>query len=156
MAVVAAQCFECGTQCDSGWGWLSFELRNASQGIEQETKQPWGASAGTLQKGQAGAMASVRAGQHWTVLDHLPVDGLTMWKVPLTTGFHCTIPPGTIVVVENDPLPQATAVYCVPEDYDRLEQAVVPREDRLAAKYNGYALTIPLAAFRDKLALRDE
>jgi hypothetical protein len=79
-----------------------------------------------------------------------------MWKASFTSGFHCTIPKGTVLVVENDPMPQATAVYCVPEDYDTLEQVVVPEEDRLAAKYNGYALTVPLDEFGNKLALTDE
>jgi hypothetical protein len=57
----------------------------------------------------------------------------------------------TVVTVDNDPAPSAMAVYCLPEEYERLEQELVPEEDRRASKYSGYALVIDLEEFGSAL-----
>ncbi len=76
-----------------------------------------------------------------------------MWRAPFTGGFRCTIPAGTVLTVESDPLPRATAVYCIPDDYAGVERVVVPEEDRRSEKYTGYALVILLDDFPRGLRL---
>jgi hypothetical protein len=93
----------------------------------------------------------VHKGQRWRVVRDLPGSGITTWAAPFTGGFDCVIPGGTILTVDNDPPMGASAVYCRPENYDELEQVFVPDCDRRSAKYDSYALVIPLASFGEAL-----
>jgi hypothetical protein len=93
----------------------------------------------------------VGGGQRWEVTRDLATGGITMWRAPFTGGFNCTLPAGTVLRVENDPVPGARAVYCLPEDYEGLEQLVVPEADRRGDKYDGYALVVLLEEFGQTL-----
>jgi hypothetical protein len=93
----------------------------------------------------------VHKDQRWRVVRDLATSGVTSWRAPFTGGFECVIPSGTVVTVDNDPPMGASAVYCVPENYDDLERAFVPAEDREAEKYGGYAVLIDLADFGEAL-----
>ena len=57
---------------------------------------------------------------------------------------NAVIPEGTILLATQDAIPEATAFNAVPENYEELEQQVIPAEDRQAPKYDGYSIVAPL------------
>jgi hypothetical protein len=70
--------------------------------------------------------------------DHATVV-LIHWRAPFTSGAQATIPAGTILVVRYC---GSTGFGTVPEDYERLEQDLVPVADSQAEKYAGYSVPI--------------
>lgn len=90
-------------------------------------------------------------GQRWRIVNDLAASGITMWRAPVTGGFKCVVPAGTVVTVDNDPSMGASAVYCVPDNYDQLERVFIPAGERTAKHYSGYALVIALADFGSAL-----
>lgn len=72
---------------------------------------------------------------------------MTHWQAPFTGGFHCIPPRGEVVTVIDDPPPSSVAAACRPVRYHELESALVPYDDRISAKYDGYTLVIPFEEF---------
>ena len=67
---------------------------------------------------------------------------LTHWRAPFTGGNRARIPAGTVLVVAFDRLPAAPGFTVTPQDYETLENLLVPPEDRLAGKYSGYSASL--------------
>jgi hypothetical protein len=44
----------------------------------------------------------VAKGDRLQVVDDMQANGIIHWRAPLTTGFECTLPRGTVLVVERD------------------------------------------------------
>lgn len=78
-------------------------------------------------------------GDRLTVAEDVPALGVTQWRAPFTGGFECVVPAGTVLLVLGAQA-EAEAFPCRPEDYERLEQLLVPEEVRTSEKYDGYYL----------------
>jgi len=73
------------------------------------------------------------------------------WGAPLTTGFECIIPKGTILIASTDCRSSTLAISCIPEDSAEFEKQFVPESDRTADKYAGYSLLFWRFAIGKKL-----
>jgi hypothetical protein len=85
------------------------------------------------------AHREIKKGSRLEVMEDLMVLGLIHWRAPMTSGFRCVIPKGTILVVFGEPSPSTPGIGCVPEDRDAFEKRFVPEADRNADKYAGYS-----------------
>jgi hypothetical protein len=83
--------------------------------------------------------------QKFLITTPLPAIAVTHWKVAYTGGHHVTIPVGTILTVIDDQIPSAPGVGCMPDDYAKLEEDLIPVVDRTAVKYTGFSLSILVA-----------
>lgn len=84
----------------------------------------------------------VRKGTRFKVVGSLEVGVVTMWKAPFTDAFKASPEIGTLLVADVDQIAGAPAFACVPDDYEAFEQAHVPAETRMNAKYNGYYIVV--------------
>ena len=98
----------------------------------------------------------VRQGERFVVTEDHSVQGLTHWLAPFTGGFEGTIPAGTIVVARYDQHPTAPAFNAIPEDYEGLEEMLIPSAERSHGKYDGYSLTLFASDIGDWLLLLDD
>lgn len=73
----------------------------------------------------------------------VPVNVWISYAAPSTEGANATLPANEVVEIVAAP-PGAEWAFARPERYAELEAAVVPREDREAARYSGYVLCIDL------------
>ena len=93
-------------------------------------------------------------GDVYESLSDQPIRYLTAWRAPFTGGGECTILTGERVWIDNDPGDEKPiGVYAMPVEYDKLEQRMVPAEERSAAKYNGFYLSIETMVLLDKFKL---
>jgi len=95
----------------------------------------------------------IRKGTRFEVAEDLDTDGLVHWRAPFTSGFHCVIPKGTILVTFHDYSPSAAAFALVPEDYKGFEKKYVPHDDIIATKYAGYSFVFARSEISRKLRL---
>lgn len=79
--------------------------------------------------------------------------GVTHSRAPVTTGFECSLPIGTVIEVVNEPPPTASAIYCRPTNYDELEASLVPEDARSDHNYDGYSLIVDVDRFGAALNL---
>jgi hypothetical protein len=93
----------------------------------------------------------VRKGDAIRCRQDIRTHGLTHWRAPFTGSFECTIPAGTVLMVDVDPAPGATGFYCLPKDYEAFEKEHVPEEDRKTGKYAGYSFVLALADLGKRL-----
>jgi hypothetical protein len=93
----------------------------------------------------------VRKGDRFAAKSDIDVAVMTHWRAPFTGGNAAVLPVGTIVVATHDQRRDAPGFNCIPENYDQLEPALVPEEDRLAGKYDGYSLSFVLDDIGTKL-----
>jgi hypothetical protein len=84
----------------------------------------------------------VREGDRFVTTRDTPVRGVTHWRAPFTGGFSATLPEGTVLVADIDGVEGAEAFCCRPERYEAVEAELVPEEERLAGKYDGYSLVL--------------
>jgi hypothetical protein len=84
-------------------------------------------------------MSSVRAGDRFVATSDIATSGLSHSLAPFTGGFETVIPAGTVLVAPSDALEEAEGFYCVPEQYEAMEAALVPEADRRHPKYAGYS-----------------
>ncbi|HKB54681.1 MAG TPA: hypothetical protein VKD22_11825 [Ramlibacter sp.] len=89
---------------------------------------------------------NVRKGDTFIVTRDLPTQGLVHWQAPLTTGFACVLPAGTVLVVYSTPTPGSTFLSCTPVESAEaaIESRVVPEKDRNADGYAGYSFVLPV------------
>lgn len=80
-------------------------------------------------------------GQRYRSSKELKVTGVVTFSMPYTGSFQGMLPRGEILVVEQDPPPQATGVYLQPENYAALETRLIPQEDRTHPKYDSFAIS---------------
>jgi len=79
----------------------------------------------------------VRKRDRFRVREEIHTEALVHLRAPYTAGCECTIPKGTVLVVDHDPLPNARGFGCIPEDYEAFEAERVPESWRKARKYEG-------------------
>ncbi len=84
----------------------------------------------------------VQEGDVLVTCEPVPAIGVTHWRAPFTGGFECVIPAGTALVAAHDRVEGAEGVSFRPLLYEEMEGILVPEEDRLAEKYDGYSLVI--------------
>lgn len=71
---------------------------------------------------------------------------LAHFRATFAGGAKAILPAGEIFVVSIDPPSSATAAICDHEAYDRLNDQLVPEQDRLWHNYSGYSLVINIEA----------
>jgi hypothetical protein len=92
----------------------------------------------------------VHLGEKYRSNQSLDVGVLTAWAAPATGGGHGVLPAGEIFTIDNNPPPNATAVYCIPVNYEALHSHFVVDSERTDPKYRGYYLSVRLADIADK------
>ena len=80
----------------------------------------------------------MKKGDRFVTTEETPAHCLTVWGAPYTGGFRCVIPKGTVLVVAHEPVTGASGFTVVPEEYERMEEMLVPEEDRKSREYGGY------------------
>jgi hypothetical protein len=98
-------------------------------------------------------MEQIPKGTRFEVAEDIDTDGLVHWHAAFTSGFHCVIPKGTILVTFRDCSASSAAFGLVPEDYKGFEQKYVPHDDSVAQKYAGYSFVFALSEVGRKLRL---
>jgi hypothetical protein len=93
----------------------------------------------------------VRAGDSFVAAQDIPTSALTSCKAPATFGFDTVIREGPVLVAPDDAGVDAPGFSCIPERYEELERALVPEEDRLHPKYDGFYFVLDRAAIGSKL-----
>jgi hypothetical protein len=72
----------------------------------------------------------------------LTVNGIISFGAPFSGGFEAVLPANEVLVLDNDPPPNARGMWLVPERYDHFEAMFVPSRDRSHDGYGGYAVAI--------------
>jgi hypothetical protein len=88
---------------------------------------------------------TVRKGDFIRCREDIKTNGLIHWRAPFTGGGACTIPAGTILVVDVDPPSGAAGFSCLPRNYRDFETKHVPSQKRRSAGYDGYSFVLSLA-----------
>ncbi len=84
----------------------------------------------------------IQKGTKFIVINDMKASGLTHWRAPMTDGFKCIIPQGTVLIADFDSQRISRGFGVIPENYDELETQFVPEEQRTSAKYNGYSFVL--------------
>ena len=87
----------------------------------------------------------VAKGQRYRANVDVPVTCMTSWAAPYTGGYERVFPQGEVLVIANDPPPEATAVCADPVNYRALHATMVPLSDRWRFwVYRGYYLSVSI------------
>jgi hypothetical protein len=84
----------------------------------------------------------VKKGEMFLAVSDIEAIGGTHFHAPMTGGFKCTIPRGTVLIARDKSRPETGSFSCLPENQKELEESFVPREDRDNPKYAGYSLVM--------------
>ena len=98
----------------------------------------------------------VRRGERFAVVSDTEARVLTHWRGPATGGGRARLARGTVLVADQDQSPDAPGFSLVPEDYERLETALVGSGDRHAEGYSGYSLSFVLDDIGPRLRALDD
>ena len=93
----------------------------------------------------------IKKGTRFEALTDIATEGLIHWNAPMTTGFQCVIPRGTILVVLRESSSCSLGFACVPENRSGFEERFVPEADRQAEKYAGYSFVFTRLALGRRL-----
>jgi hypothetical protein len=95
-------------------------------------------------------------GDVYEALEDTPVKFLTHWRAPTTGGGEGTLPKGTKVRVNiPDWIREPISVNADPTDSQRIEDLLIPTDDRTNAKYDGFSLFISTADLNKRFRLVD-
>ena len=86
----------------------------------------------------------VKLGQVYRSLRDLEVGGLVSYKGPISSGFDCTLPANTKIVITNNPPPGAQGVWALPLNYKELEARLVPEDKLHSPAYGDYGISVAL------------
>jgi hypothetical protein len=84
----------------------------------------------------------IKRGQIYRAFEDVPMIGLVLLNAAASGGFYCSIPKGTRIVIDSDPLFFSKGTYVLPLNYKELEEKLVPLEERQFFKYRGYVLSL--------------
>jgi len=96
---------------------------------------------------------NIKKGQRYRTRADMEVLFCTTWRAPFTGGGRGTLRGGTVLIIDHDPPPHATGAACTPENYDEVEQYLVPEEDRNADKYGNFYLVLNFAILEEECDL---
>lgn len=88
--------------------------------------------------------SSVKLGQVYRSLRDVEVLGSVGYRGAASSGFKCTLPANTRIVVTNNPPLGAEGVWALPLNYKALEQQLVPRDKLSSPSYGDYGVSIAL------------
>jgi hypothetical protein len=95
----------------------------------------------------------IEKGTRFQALHDVATRGLIHWNAPLTTGFRCVIPDGTILVALRDSSSFSLSFGCIPENSRDFEHKFIPETDRVASGYAGYSFVFTRFAIGRKLSV---
>jgi hypothetical protein len=81
---------------------------------------------------------NIKKGDQYVVPEQAVRSGLAAMEGLSTKNFECTLPEGTVLVVAEDKLLRSVAFDLVPEEYDRMETRLVPKDVRNTREYRSY------------------
>ncbi len=82
------------------------------------------------------------------------VDYLVFWSAPYTDGGEGMLNKGEIIHIEDDPeVEKPRGSYATPENYETLEERLIPDNIRSDKKYRGYYLFIDTIALNETFKL---
>jgi hypothetical protein len=84
----------------------------------------------------------VSKGSRFIAAEDIKTTALTHWRAPMTDGFKCVIPKGTILIATLDSQRISRGFGVIPEKYKELETQLVPEVQRTSSKYDGYTFVL--------------
>lgn len=95
-----------------------------------------------------------RKGDVYESLYDQEVSYLTAWSAPFTGGGEATLLKGERIWIDSDPREEKPiGTYALPIEYGKLEERMVPREEREAPKYGGFYFYFKTVDLNDKFTL---
>jgi len=84
----------------------------------------------------------IRLGQVYRALADVKILGMVIMKATGSGGFYCTLPKGTLIVIDNEPRtwPLSKGAYAIPLNYKELERKLVPPQEIDSPLYKMYTL----------------
>jgi hypothetical protein len=100
----------------------------------------------------AGLKRPIRTGDRFITREDQHVTVLTVWAAPRTTGsVQGTLARGTVLIA-LDQAPGSSKFGCYPEDYDGMEQSLIPAATREDGQYAAYYLSFSVTDIPARLA----
>jgi hypothetical protein len=96
-------------------------------------------------------------GEVFEALGPVTISYIVHYRAPYSGGGQGTLPAGTrlrVSVQAGDPEP--VGVYAIPVEEGKLEELLVPAEERLSSKYDGYHLFLHVAQLNREFKLVPE
>ena len=97
----------------------------------------------------------VKLGQVYRSLRDVEVLGSVSYQGPASSGFKCTLPANTRIVITNNPPLGAQGVWALPLNYKALEQQLVPKDKLNSPSYGDYGVSIALFQLSKFFVLED-
>jgi hypothetical protein len=87
-------------------------------------------------------MSKFHRGQRLLATRNHRISVLIQQRAPFTSNATVDVPKGTMLVINDEPMPAAAAFFAVPVDYARFEREQLPESEWRASKYDGYGMVI--------------
>jgi hypothetical protein len=98
-----------------------------------------------------------RKGDIYEALEDMTVEYMTSWKAPYTGGGEGILKKGDRVIMKEDSVhSQPIRIYALAEDYDAVEERMVPSSDRSESKYSGFYFSFSTMDLNRKFKLVHE
>lgn len=95
-----------------------------------------------------------RQGDVYESLLDQTVGYLTAWSAPFTGSGVALLPKGERVWIDGDPRDETPlGTYALPVEYDKLQERMVPREEREDSRYGGFYFYFTTVDLNEKFAL---
>ena len=98
---------------------------------------------------------SVKLGQVYRSLRDVEVLGSVSCHGPASSGFKCTLPANTHIVITNNPPRGAQGVWALPLCYKTLERRLVPEDKLNSPSYSDYVISVALFQLSRFFVLED-
>jgi hypothetical protein len=91
----------------------------------------------------------IKKGDRFLLVKDIETQAYTTWG-GWTGGHKCTIQKDTVIIADNDQIIGASGFSAVPENYEEIEELIIPEEYR-KEPYSGYHLIFLQKDIGDKL-----
>jgi len=97
-----------------------------------------------------------RKGDVYEALDDLNINYMTAWAAPFTGSGKAILEKDERIWIDSEPMEnKPIGTYALPVDYARLEQQMVPKEEREASNYGGFYLFFSTVQLNEDFKLVD-
>lgn len=95
-----------------------------------------------------------RKGYLYESIEDQEISYMTAWKAPFTGGGKSIIKKGERIWIKFNPNEEnPTSTYALPVDYEKIEERMVPENERNNPKYNGFYFCLSTPILNNKFKL---